>query len=208
MSLQNLALFLLAASLVTLSPGPDILTVITRSVAQGTAAGLVATLGFATGLIFHTTVAATGLGLLVREYPMALRSVQYAGAAYLLYVAVRIFLSKDQLVIDPTTAPPRALWHIYGQSILMNVLNPKVTLFFIAFLARFVEQPSPIPLWMQMIVFGTLFALSTIFWFGFCAITAGRLSGFVRRHKRAGLPLRIGAGVIFAALAVSILLSR
>jgi threonine/homoserine/homoserine lactone efflux protein len=207
MSLQNLALFLLAASLVTLSPGPDILTVITRAVAQGTAAGLVATLGFATGLIFHTTVAATGLGLLVREYPMALRGVQYAGAAYLLYLALRMFLSKDDLVIDAGTAPPRALRQIYGQSILMNVLNPKVTLFFIAFLARFVERPSSVPVWLQMIVLGALFAISTVFWFGSCAITAGRLSGFVRRHKRAGLPLRIVTGVVFTVLAVSILLT-
>jgi threonine/homoserine/homoserine lactone efflux protein len=207
MSPENLVLFLLAASLVTLSPGPDILTVITRSVAQGTAAGLIATLGFATGLIFHTTVAATGLALLVQNSPVALRTVHYAGAAYLLYLALRTFLSKDNLVIDPATAPSRALRQIYGQSVLMNILNPKVTLFFIAFLPPFVERTSAVPVWMQMIIFGTLFAVSTVFWFGSCAITAGRLSGFVRRHKRAGLPLRIGTGLVFTGLAVSILLT-
>jgi threonine/homoserine/homoserine lactone efflux protein len=206
MSFQNLGLFLLFASIVTLSPGPDILTVVTRAVAQGTAAGLMATLGFATGLIFHTTVAATGLALIIQSSPFALHIIQYVGAAYLLYLAMRMFVGKDNLVIDPATAPRRALRQIYGQSVLMNMLNPKVTLFFLVFLAGFVDRGSAVPVWVQMIVLGTLFAVSTVFWFGSCAIAAGRLSVFIRRHRRAGLPLRIGTGLVFTGLAVSLAL--
>jgi threonine/homoserine/homoserine lactone efflux protein len=211
MSPENLVLFLLAASLVTLSPGPDILTVITRSVAQGTAAGLIATLGFATGLIFHTTIAVTGLALLVHNCPAALRTVQYAGAAYLLYLALRMFLGKDNIAIDQpdkSASPPRALGRIFGQSVLMNILNPKVILFFVAFLASFVERNSNVPPWLQMIIFGALFATCTVFWFGTCAVAAGFLSQFVRRHPRAGLPLRVGTGLLFCLLAVSILFAK
>jgi len=204
MSVQNLALFLLAAILVTLSPGPDILTVIARSMAQGTWAGMVATLGFATGLIVHTTIAATGLALVLRGSPTAFRTIQFLGAAYLLYLAVRMFVGREPLMADRPAERQRALGQVYGQSVLMNVLNPKVTLFFVAFLARFVEPGSGVPVWMQMVVLGGLFAASTILCFGTCALVAGRLTGFVRRHPRAGRPMRVATGVVFVVVAASI----
>src|SRR4029079_297084 len=104
MSLHSLALFLVAAVVVTLSPGPDIITVVTRSVSQGVGAGLIATLGFASGLIFHTTVAAVGLSILISQSPMAFRIIQFLGAAYLVYLAIRMFISNEAVQLDAKPA--------------------------------------------------------------------------------------------------------
>src|SRR5689334_4006451 len=120
MSIHGLALYIFYAVIVTLSPGPDILTVIARSISQGTRAGLVATLGFATGLIYHTTLAATGLVIVLRQSPVAFRVVQYLGAAYLLYLAVLMFLAKDEVRVGEVEG--RTLGRIFGQSVLMNIL--------------------------------------------------------------------------------------
>src|SRR4051794_37270907 len=127
MSIHGLALYISYAVIVTLSPGPDILTVIARSVSQGTKAGLVATLGFATGLIYHTTIAATGLVFVLKQSPAAFRVVQYAGAVYLIYLAIRMFMAKDEAggVKVQGEMERRTLGKIFGQSVLMNILNPK-----------------------------------------------------------------------------------
>lgn len=203
MSIEKLALFAGYAMLVTLSPGPDILTVIARSVAQGTRAGLVATVGFATGVIFHTTLAATGLAFLLRQSPAAFRVIQYLGAAYLFYLAVRMVLSKEELQLDAKTEE-RTLRRIYGQSVLMNILNPKVTLFFFAFLSRFGDPNVPL----QMILLGAIFAACTVAGFGGCAVAAGSLARFLHKRRNAGKVFRGLTAVLFAALAVSLLFVR
>jgi threonine/homoserine/homoserine lactone efflux protein len=203
MPIDKLLLFAGYAMLVTLSPGPDVLTVVARSVAQGARAGLVATLGFATGIIFHTTLAATGLALLLRQSPAAFRVIQYLGAAYLLYLAVRMLLSKEELQLD-APAGERTLRRIYGQSVLMNILNPKVTLFFFAFLSRFGDPNLP---W-QMILLGAIFAACTLAGFGGCALAAGSLARFLHRRRNAGKVLRGLTAVLFAALAASLLFVR
>src|ERR1044071_5439021 len=98
MAWQTIVKFVVYAMLLTLAPGPDILTVIARSVSQGVWAGMVATLGLATGLIFHTTVVALGVGVVLRENPRAMQAIQIAGAGYLLYLAVRVFMAKDEVL--------------------------------------------------------------------------------------------------------------
>ena len=123
MSLYTLAIFLVATLILTLSPGPDIITVITRSVSQGVAAGLVATAGFASGLIFHTTAAALGLSYVIRRSPVAFQTIKYLGAAYLLYLAFRLFMSKDDVALETRPDERRTLRRIFGQSVLMNVCS-------------------------------------------------------------------------------------
>ena len=208
MSWQTLGMFVVYAMLLTLAPGPDILTVVARAVAQGTWAGIVATMGFATGLIFHTSAAALGLALVLHESPRALRGIQYAGAAYLVYLAVRMFLGKDTVLGEQREERVRALWRIYGQSILMNVLNPKVTIFFLAILTGFAQPKGPWPVWVQMVVLGALFALCTLAGFGTCAVAAGQVSRFFVKRPGAARPLRIGTGVLFVVIAVSIVLAH
>ena len=199
MSTQGLALYIFYAVIVTLSPGPDILTVIARSVSQGTKAGLVATLGFATGLIYHTTIAATGLVFVLKQSPVAFRVVQYFGAAYLVYLAVRMFMAKDEVKVQGDVER-RTLGRIFGQSVLMNILNPKVTIFFFAFLSRFADPGKP---W-HIVLLGGIFAACTLVCFSCCALAAGQLTGFLRNRPGAGKPLRYVTAVLFVALAVSL----
>lgn len=208
MSWHAVGLFVVYAMLLTLAPGPDILTVVARAVAQGTWAGMVATLGFATGLIFHTSAAALGLAVVLHESPRALRGIQYAGAAYMLYLAVRMFLGKDAVLGEKREEQVRTLGRIYGQSVLMNVLNPKVTIFFLAILSGFAEPKGPWPVWVQMVVLGALFALCTLVGFGTCAVAAGQLSRFFMRKPGASRVFRIGTGVLFVVIALSIVLTH
>ena len=208
MSMNAVGLFFIYAMLLTLTPGPDILTVIARSVAQGTWAGLVATLGFASGLIFHTTAAAFGLALVLQETPWALRGIQYAGAAYLAYLAVRMFVGKDAVLGEKLEEQKRTLWRIYGQSVVMNVLNPKVTLLFLSIMPRFLETKAPWPVWEQMVAMGGLFALCTIVGFGTSALAAGWLSQFLGKDLKTARRFRLATGVLFVVIAVSIIVAN
>jgi threonine/homoserine/homoserine lactone efflux protein len=206
MSIQSLLIFLGASLIVTLAPGPDIITVVTRSVSQGIAAGLVATLGFASGLIFHTTVAAIGLSLVIRKSPAAFQTIKILGAAYLLYLAIRLFLSKDEVALERRPDERRALGRIYVQSVLMNVLNPKVWFFFVVLLSASVSPQSSIPVRWQLMILGALFAACTLVCFGSCAILAGSLTAFIRERPRAARPLRWATCAVFIILAIQLLL--
>ncbi len=206
MTLQSLVIYLGCVIAVTLSPGPDILLVIAVSAAQGMRAGFAATLGFATGLIVHTTVAATGLSLVIRSSPAAFRVVQLFGAAYLVYLALRMIFAREKLSeggeAGREVKERKSLWRIYQQCILMNVLNPKVMLFFLAFLQGFVVPQSAVPVWVQFVILGAIFAASTLVCFGACAAGAGALSrGFVKSAATARY-FRWGIGGLFLALAV------
>ena len=207
MTPASLAAFTGASILLAFAPGPDILTVITRSVAQGTRAGLVATLGFASGITIHTTVTAIVQTLLLTQLPRAFPIVRIIGALYLVYLAIRMLLARDPLTLDQTgTAQRRALTRIYGQSFLMNVLNPKVTLFFLGFLPQFVQPGDALGLPLQFAILGALFAAATILCFGLAAILAGRLSGWLRRKPGAARPLRVTVACVFLAVAARLAL--
>jgi threonine/homoserine/homoserine lactone efflux protein len=204
MSPHTLALYLASATAVALAPGPDILTVLTRSVTQGRAAGIAAALGFATGLIAHTAAAALGLAVLLQQTPAAYAALRLAGAAYLVYLALRMAFAKDALSLDAAPAARRPLLHIYGQSILMNILNPKVTLFFLAFLPPFADRTSSVPLPWQMVLLGALFAFVTITCFCAVALVAGRLSARLRHNPRHLAPLRWLTAALFLLLATQL----
>jgi threonine/homoserine/homoserine lactone efflux protein len=210
MSVQSLVLFFLASLALALTPGPDILTVITRSVTQGKGAGLVATLGFATGLIVHTTAAALGLSLVIKGMPGVFWGIRIAGGVYLLYLAARMAMEKDPVAIDTTGQGGQgerwALDRIYGQSILMNVLNPMVTLFFLAFLPQFVSRESRIALGVQFVILGGLFAVATLVGFGGCALVASVLTRWLRKKPGTGRGLRLATAAMFVVIAVRLAL--
>ena len=199
--------FTAASILLALSPGPDILMVVTRSMAQGVRAGIVASLGFASGLTVHTTLAALGVAAMLKANQDAFLTVRYLGAAYLLYLAVRNILSKNALTLDAASAPG-GLLSVYWQSVLMNVLNPKVTLFFLAFLPGFVKVKTPGDEAWQMVILGAVFALCTIVVFGSCAIFAGSISRWLRQRAGSGSGLRWATSAVFVLIAVWILLAH
>ncbi len=135
---SQLIYFIVASATLTLLPGPDILFVLTQSISQGRKAGVATASGLCTGVLFHTTAAALGISALVYKSALAFEIVKYAGAAYLLYLAWHALKESEELI---SFAPVREAdaSALYRRGIFMNVLNPKVALFFLAFLPQFVK---------------------------------------------------------------------
>ena len=200
--MPDIGLFLIASALLTIAPGPDIVYVLTRGIAQGRRAGLAAAFGFATGVIFHTALAALGIAALIRSSEFAFALVRYAGAAYLLYLGIRTLMSNSavQLGRDQSTL---ALWTVYKQSVIGNVLNPKVTLFFLSFLPQFVQVNAG-HVELQMVMLGALFMFQTVLIFGAIALFSGAIGDRLRTNPVIANRLNTFAGVIFIALGVRV----
>ena len=200
--MPDIGLFLIASALLTIAPGPDIVYVLTRGIAQGRRAGLAAAFGFATGVIFHTALAALGIAALIRSSEFAFALVRYAGAAYLVYLGLRTLMSSSavQLARDHSTI---ALWTVYKQSVIGNVLNPKVTLFFLSFLPQFVQVNAG-HVELQMVMLGALFMLQTVLIFGAIALFSGTIGDRLRTNPVIANRLNAFAGVIFIALGVRV----
>ena len=202
--MPDIALFLVASALLTVAPGPDIVYVLTRGIAQGPKAGLAAALGFATGCIFHTLLAAVGIAALIRSSDMAFNAVRYAGAAYLVWIGIQALRHRASFAVD-AAGDSRALALIYRQSVIGNVLNPKVTLFFLAFLPQFVNMQAGHVGW-QMALLGAIFMVQTVVIFGAVALFSGWLGAWIRRQPAIGQRLNVFAGVTFIALGIRVAL--
>lgn len=202
--MPDLFLFLLAAMTLTLAPGPDNIYVLTRGIAQGRKAGLVAAAGFCSGLIFHTLLAVLGFAALIKAYPPAYHALQYAGAAYLAYLGVRTLRSASSGIAlaaggQGTAAVP--LRRIYWQSVLANMLNPKVTLFFIAFLPQFVQREAGHEA-LQMLVLALVFIAQAFVIFSAIALFSGAVGAVFRRRASASVHLNRLAGCAFIGLGI------
>jgi threonine/homoserine/homoserine lactone efflux protein len=202
--MPDIALFIAASTLLALAPGPDIIYVLTRAVSQGRKAGIAAALGFATGCIFHTVLAAVGVAALIRSSELAFDIVRYAGAAYLVWIGIQALRHRSSFSVEGAS-DARALATIYKQSVIGNILNPKVTLFFLAFLPQFVNAQAG-NIGLQMTILGVLFMGVTIVVFGAVAIFAAMIGDWVRRKPAIGERLNVFAGITFIALGVRVAL--
>lgn len=206
--MPDIALFLVAAALLTIAPGPDIIYVLTRGITQGRKAGWAAALGFATGVVFHTALAALGIAALIRSSELAFTLVRYAGAAYLIYIGIRAVMSKSSFapqVDGDKRALNVALWTIYKQSVIGNVLNPKVTLFFLSFLPQFVNAKSG-NVEMQMVLLGVIFMVQTVLIFGAVALFSGFIGDWLKRKPAIADRLSLIAGLTFIGLGIRVAL--
>lgn len=202
--MPNLWLFLLTSVAVTLAPGPDNMQVIARGIAQGRRAGLVAAAGFAAGCLFHTTVAAVGLAAVLRSSPWAFNAIKLAGAAYLVWIGIKALRARGGLSVAGS-ADHLSLWSVFRQSVLGNLMNPKVTLFFLVFLPQFVTPSAAHP-GGQMFLLGLVFMAQTVVVFGIYGWFAGVLGTWLKRRPGAGRWLDRAAGMIFIALGVRVAL--
>ena len=202
--MPDIALFLVASALLTIAPGPDIVYVLTRGVSQGPRAGVAAALGFAAGCIFHTVLAAVGVAALIRSSQLAFDLVRYAGAAYLVWIGIQALRHRSAFSIEGAS-DSRALATIFRQSVVGNVLNPKVTLFFLAFLPQFVNTQAGGVAW-QMALLGAIFMVQTAIIFGAVALFSGWLGAWIRRKPAIGERLNLFAGLTFIALGVRVAL--
>jgi len=202
--MPDVFLFLVAAMMLTLAPGPDNIYVLTRGVAQGKKAGFVAALGFSSGLFFHTLLAVLGFAAIIKAYPAAYHALQYAGAAYLVYLGIRTLRSAASMSLEATMTPV-SLSRIYWQSVIANILNPKVTLFFIAFLPQFVNVQAGHVAW-QMLLLAVVFILQALTIFSAIAFFSGIVGAYFKRQARAALYLNRLAGCAFVGLGIRIAL--
>jgi len=196
--------FAAASVLLDLAPGPDNVFVLTQSAAYGRRAGLMVTLGLCTGLVVHTSLVAFGVAALIQANPGAFRVLKAVGALYLLYLAWGAFrTSAAGLPGDGT--PGLTPWRYYRRGIIMNVTNPKVSVFFLAFLPQFAD-PARGPLAPQIFVLGGVFIVLVVIVFGSIALLAGTLGDWLRRSVRVQLGLNRVVGVVFVGLALRLLL--
>jgi threonine/homoserine/homoserine lactone efflux protein len=202
----QLPVFLLASLAVLLSPGPNVLYVIARSIDQGRKAGVVSVLGLETGTLLQVAAAVLGLSAIGMTSALMFDAVKYLGAAYLLYLGIRKALERGALAASSVTTPA-SLRRLFGQGVLIGVLNPKTGLFFLAFLPQFVD-PAHGPLALQTALLGLAFiALATTTDGGY-ALLASSLGQKLRRSKHFAVGQRCFAATMFIALGVSTALTQ
>ncbi|MEQ8208024.1 MAG: LysE family translocator [Woeseia sp.] len=201
-----LGAFFVVSVLLALAPGPDNIFVLTQSALGGARAGLIVTAGLCTGLIVHTTAVALGIAVIFQTSAVAFTALKVAGALYLLYLAWQAFRAGAS-ALTLKEQPALTLQQLYVRGIVMNVTNPKVSIFFLAFLSQFVspERGSVIA---QIFTLGAVFAVATVLVFGSVAIFAGSVGTVLRRSGNAQRIMNRVAGTVFAGLAIKLLVAE
>ena len=201
------AYFLTASILLTLAPGPDILYLLTKSLSDGARAGIILACGLVSGIVFHTTLVMLGVATLIKSSATALLLLKVFGAAYLLFLAWGAFKSaragkKISLARSSAKVPSAAL---YKRGVLMNVLNPKVLLFFLAFLPQFVNLSSDTAS-LTILFLGVVFAAQALTIFSAVAIFAGHVRTFLLRKKNIGQLMNFVEAAVLTLIAAGLIL--
>ena len=194
---STLAAFTLAAYILIVIPGPAVLYVIARAIEQGKMAGVMSVLGVSFGALIHTLAAALGISAIFAASAVAFNIVKYLGAAYLIYLGITTLRQKPtttEIVVQAQTH-----WQIFRQGLVVNLLNPKTALFFLAFLPQFTD-PARGPLWVQMSVLGTIFAVVALLSDTIYALAAGQLSDWLQQNKTFQKRQKQVSGVTYIAL--------
>jgi len=198
--------FLLASVLLALMPGPDNLFVLTQSSLYGRRAGFMITLGLCTGLVGHSLAVALGVAVLFQKSALAFTALKCIGAGYLLYLAWQAFHARSaRIQIEPGREPQNTIY--YGRGIVMNLTNPKVSIFFLAFLPQFAD-PGRGSISVQILVLGGIFIIVTIAVFGSIAALAGTLGQWLQRSDRVQGIMNKVAGAVFVGLALKLVTLR
>lgn len=203
---SDLYLFILTSFLLCLAPGPDNIYVLTQGMTKSKKAAIVTTLGLCSGIIIHTCAAAFGVSIIFKTSELAFNIVKFAGAAYLLYLAYQAFKYRNEPLNLDVKAEKGELKKLYIKGFFMNVLNPKVSIFFLAFLPQFVNIKSGnIPL--QMIVLGVIFMVLTIIVFSTIGIAGNILSSRLLKKPSIVKFMNILTSFVLGGLALKLILS-
>lgn len=199
---MNVWSFLIAAVLLTIMPGPDILFVITQSINRGKKAGIVFACGLCTGLVFHVTAVSLGLSALLAGSLPAFTALKIAGGIYLFYLGGKAFINRNRtsLRFSSESIP---VFHLFRRGILMNLLNPKVILFFLAFFPQFVKTEGENPVF-QMLFLGLVFIFQAIGVFSCVALVADKLSAGIMKKPRFAYWMTMTEVFIYILIGISI----
>ncbi|UUZ50833.1 LysE family translocator [Massilia sp. B-10] len=205
--IHDLTLFIISGLLLNIMPGPDSLLIMTRSATQGWRAGVAAVMGICTGTMVHVLAAAIGLSAILATSATAFMVVKIVGAAYILYMAVGLLLSKRKDPAKATTIPPLPYRKIYLQGLLTNVLNPKVAIFFLAFVPQFIDAGAASkPL--AFVILGCIFNFNGMLWSVALAVFTGMASARLKVSPAVSLWLNRVTGGLFVWLGIKLALSK
>tara|TARA_R110002049_G_scaffold283548_1_gene463615 strand:- start:2390 stop:3016 length:627 start_codon:yes stop_codon:yes gene_type:complete len=198
--------FVSATALLAIFPGPDNIYVLTQSLVNGKKYGLATVSGLITGCLVHTTLLAFGVSALIKANDNLFLVIKFFGTAYLFYLAFKVYKSDANLVVSRKSAPKKSLFSLFKQGFIMNVLNPKVALFFLAFFPGFLfsEELSAV---IQFYILGLLFMLVSFLVFSLIAVLAGLISNYISKGPTVGIFLKWLQILVFLGLGIYILLS-
>ena len=208
MDAATFAYFLTASVLLTLAPGPDILYLLAKSLSDGAKAGIILACGLVSGIVFHTTLVMVGVAALLKSSATAMFLLKIFGAAYLLFLAFGAFKSAraGKKISMARSDAKIAAAALYRRGVLMNVLNPKVLLFFLAFLPQFVNLQSD-GASLTILFLGVTFAAQALIIFSVVSLTAGRVRNFLLRKKNIGRTMNFVEAAVLTLIAAGLILS-
>lgn len=203
--IETLLSFIFATAILAISPGPDNIFVLTQSIVNGKKHGLATVFGLMTGCLIHTTLVAFGISAILKQHDNLFFLIKVFGATYLLYLAYQVYRSDAKITFSTENIILKTPLELFKKGFLMNVLNPKVTIFFLAFFPQFLfsEDLSKV---LQFYVLGMLFILVSFLIFGAIAVLGGQISEYISKRKNIGLYLKWAQIIVFVAISVLIIL--
>ncbi|WP_423998403.1 LysE family translocator [Maribacter sp. IgM3_T14_3] len=201
MNYDILLAFSVATFVLSLSPGPDNIFVLIQSISNGKKQGLAVVAGLMSGCLVHTTLLAFGVSAVIKDNPTIFTGIKVFGAAYLLYLAIMVYRGGDAIAIEGESKNKKSLYALYKQGFIMNVFNPKVIIFFLAFFPGFLFSDS-LSTVLQFYTLGFLFILVSSVVFSGIAILSGQISNFLKTKNRTGFILKWIQIVVFIGIAV------
>jgi threonine/homoserine/homoserine lactone efflux protein len=204
---EHLAIFVVSGLLLNLTPGQDTLYIVGRSVSQGRRAGMLSVMGIVSGAILHTFFAAFGFSAILATSAQAFVVVKLCGAAYLTYLGITLILETGTITGEGASFSPDSNWSIYRAGLLTNLLNPKVALFFMAFLPQFVAPTADSQV-LSFLFLGGLFIFNGTLWCLVLVWAASAISHRLRQHRSVGAILKRMTGAMFVGLGVRLAISK
>ncbi len=201
---ETIIAFITASALLTLMPGPDNIYVLVQSITNGKKFGIVTALGLATGIIIHTSLIAFGVSEILKKSESLFFTIKLLGAFYLFYLAFKVYKSSAKIELEKSNVSDKNLFSLYKQGFVMNVLNPKVTIFFLAFFPGFVDN-SLGNVKQQIFILGFIFMILTIIIFSTIALLASKMTSFLRDNQKFEKNLRIIQILVFIGIGVFVL---
>jgi threonine/homoserine/homoserine lactone efflux protein len=203
--LENLYLFVLATLALSISPGPDNIYVLTQSLVHGAKSGIATTAGLISGCIVHTSLLAFGVSAIITASPALFYGIKAIGAAYLFFLAYKVFRSSSEISLHQEDSDEKTYWKLFKTGVIMNLVNPKVMIFFLAFFPGFLWNTTEGTVG-QFYLLGIVFMLVSFVVFSSVAILAGRISSYILKHKQVGVVLKWMQIIVFTGIAVYILI--
>lgn len=206
MNVEILLGFVATTSVLAISPGPDNIYVLMQSITNGRKYGLATVAGLISGCLVHTTLLAFGVSAIIKASDSLFFVIKLFGAVYLLYLAYQVYINDSKIRLSPQGIPKKTVSQLFKQGFIMNVLNPKVTIFFLAFFPGFLFS-STLSTVIQFYVLGGLFMLASGIIFCVLAFLSGTISGYVTKKESVGVVLKWLQIVVFLTIAIYLLFS-